>query len=500
MDDQTPQLVNLLVVAVLILANGFFVAAEFATLGSSSAKLKAAEEREKSGTITGIWLVGKLDVVLASTQLGITVCTLLLGWFGIRAFAQSFERAFMFYGLALDHAVYHPLSVILSLILVALLHVIFAELVIKSVALRYPEQTLRLLSGPMVIVAQLFRPFLFVITGCGNWILKLAGTSIPAKFDRCPSVSELSLLVSQSREDGVFGKEEEKMLRGVFGFSDTIAREIMTPRTDLVAVSVNASYAEVVQTIVETGLSRFPVKGEEIDNIVGVLLVKDLFGPIPEGQIEAVKNFSLARVMREPYFIPGTKPIDDLLSEFKRRKTHMAIVLDEHGGVDGLVTLEDVIEEIVGDIFDESDETEHSIVVEENGDVLVDGGTLVADLNERFSLAIPEGDYDTIAGFIFTSLGRMTKVGDQILISSSGTVQVNGSDSTHGNNETTQESVPNSTEGAEEESAAENPNELPNALITVEKVESNRIETVRLKTMPVAEHPEPQPLGEASES
>jgi len=290
------------------------------------------------------------------------------------------------------------------------------------------------------------------------------------------------------------------MLRGIFGFSDTIAREIMTPRTDLVAISRNASFDEVMSCVAETGLSRFPVKGEEIDNIVGLLLVKDLFRFIPQRPGEAVQGFSVAGLMREPFFIPGTKPIDELLNEFKRRKVHMAVVLDEHGGVDGVVTLEDVIEEIVGDIYDESDEPAHDLVVEENGDVIVDGGMLVADLNDRFSFAIPEGDYDTIAGFIFTSLGRMTKVGDQIVISTSGAVHTNGADAALNPAEITAEGAQDAAESGNGRADHDEANaDLPKSVITVEKVESNRIEMVRLKNLLPVQIIEPPAETEASE-
>lgn len=499
MNDNLPFAASLFVVIALIFLNAFFVAAQFSILNSHSTKMKMANGKKSRRERAAIWLIGKLDLSLSATQLGITTTSLLLGWYAITIFSQWFIGLFSYLGVSSSEYFAIPLALVLACVVIVFFHTILGELVAKSLAIRYPEQTLQLLSGTIVFFTQITRPVLFLITGGANLLLRLFKTSIPAKSERFHSVSELSLLVSQSTESGVIDKDEEKMLRGVFGFSDTVAREVMTPRTDLVAVDVAATFAEIIDSIVETGLSRFPVKDGEIDNILGVLLAKDVLAFVPEVGSSRTDNFSVRRIMREPYFIPGTKPVDDLLNEFKHRKIHMAIVLDEHGGVDGVVTLEDVIEEIVGDIFDESDVSEQAIVVEQNGDVIVDGGTLVSDLNERFSLTIPEGDYDTIAGFVFSSLGRMTKVGDQILISGSGMVQVNGpapmsvlerasgDNAEHGN--------AHSSGGLDDEAVAD----PPNALITVEKVESHRIESVRLKQFEYGEDPETDSSEPASQ-
>jgi CBS domain containing-hemolysin-like protein len=248
----------------------------------------------------------------------------------------------------------------------------------------------------------------------------------------------------------------------------------MTPRTDLVIIPHDSTFDQVLSVVTKSGFSRFPVIGDGgVDDILGIVLARDLLAFTPEYLASGGRHFDLRRLLRECYFIPGTKPIDDLLNELKRRKIHMAIVLDEHGGVDGAVTLEDLIEEIVGDIYDESDIADKEVVFEEGGDALIDGGLLVADVNERFSLTIPEGDYDTIAGFIFSTLGRMSVTGDKIVLVKQGVVSIND--------------VP--IDGVTKDDTPEQPEEPRNGVaedsptvteLTVERVSGNRIETVRI--------------------
>jgi CBS domain containing-hemolysin-like protein len=234
--------------------------------------------------------------------------------------------------------------------------------------------------------------------------------------------SEFAKLVSAKESSGDFDKEDERMLKGVIGLSNTVAREIMTPRTDLVTVQLKDELAEVCSIVTENNFSRYPVVDQNVDNVVGILLAKDLLPYLSvQNVIRSPEEFSVSKVMREPYFISQNKPVDDLLNEFKKQKLHIAIILDEHGGVDGIVTLEDLLEEIVGDIFDESDEFEEEIV-ENEGVVIVDGGVLVCDLNAEYKFGIPEDkNYDTVAGFLYNALGRVPENGDFIDVQNSET-------------------------------------------------------------------------------
>lgn len=499
METNSSVLLDLVFILLLVVLNAFFVAVQFSILHSHPSSLKQKERKKNRSSRMALWLRTRLDLSLAATQLGTTISYLLIGWFAIDVCGSLFQRLIGQLGLPLEKAYLTILAIVFGFFFVVFVQVVIGELVGKSLAVRFPDKTLKFLSGPTALFVQIIRPVSYLLIGATNVVLKLFRTSIPAKSERFPSVSELSMLVSRSTEQGIFDKDEEEMLRGIFGFSDTVAREVMTPRTDLLSIDVEAGFEELMQVIVETGFSRFPVKEGEIDNIVGILLVKDLLLYLSEDISTKIAEFDIRKVMREPYYIPGTKPIDDLLNEFKKRKNHLAIVLDEHGGVDGVVTLEDLLEEIVGDIFDESDVSEQAVVVEKNGDVVVDGGMLVTDLNERFQLMIPEGDYDTIAGFIFTSLGRMAKSGDQVLLKGLGDVEVDGV--VLGKNGSDKIDAPAEHLNGFEDIADEH--ELSSggvlAEIIVEKVESNRIELVRLRFPAKVEELEPSTASKASQ-
>jgi CBS domain containing-hemolysin-like protein len=501
MDDIFSYVTQITTILGLALANGIFAAAEYAIVSASEARLRSSEDGSRRRTKAALWLIDRLDRSLSATQVGITVSTLLLGWVATRlALSKSTGLLIHVVPNAEPNTVI-VLSMLLGLGAVVLCHVGLGELVAKSIALRYPEQTLRVLAGPLFLFVQLCRPFSFVSVGLANLVLRPFGTSVPATFDRVQSIADLSALVSHGGETGAFDEDEHNMLRGVVGFSETVAREVMTPRTDLASIEAEASLPEVLRTIVDSGFSRFPVRGSDIDDIKGILLVKDLLPTLAKGQGADNSRFVLERVLREPYFIPGTKPIDDLLNEFKQRKLHMAIVLDEHGGVDGVVTLEDLLEEIVGDIYDESDIPETDASYGEDGALVVDGGILVTDLNERFGFTIPEGHYDTIAGFIFTSLGRIPERGDYVWISADGEIS-----QLYDENgvllalpdENTREGGGLSENGNNADSASQVTDFIPEIRVVVDKMEAHRIESVRMERLESDEQSEPQSEYEAS--
>ena len=468
----------------LVFLNGYFVACEFALVRSLSSKLRSPELRNKFGTKPALKLLDSMDESISTTQLGITIASLVLGWFGEKKLHALLSDALLYWGAPVDNTTTHAISTLVALSLVTFLHVVLGELVAKSIALRFPETTLRVIAPTMIGFQKLLTPFVWMMNGSASMFLGIFGIHTELEGERVHSTGELAMLIAKSGEKGVLDKDEEEMLQGIFHFSETIAREVMTPRTDLVTVQVKSTFQETIQIISHSGFSRFPVINGSIDKVVGVVLSRDLL-PVVERYVgPSAKKFSVTDIMREPYFIPGTKSINDLLKEFKQRKLHMAIVLDEHGGIDGAVTLEDLIEEIVGDIFDESDAIENDIMMDEgSGDFLVDGGVSVDDINEQFQLSIPEGEYDTIAGFVMSSLGRVPKEGEHIKISSTGLpiLEPENSDAGIDQNATNAESLQNQS-GSEDESM---PNLLqPAAIITVESVIGNRIDTIRIQQQP----------------
>jgi CBS domain containing-hemolysin-like protein len=432
MDPYLHFLTGFSLVLLLVFLNFYFVAAEFALVRSRPTKLRGPEEGGKFGTKSALKLITDLDLSLSATQLGITIASLVLGWYGEEVVAEfiihllnTFIPLLVSENIVLSHTLAHGIATAFALITVTVLHVVIGELAAKSLAIRFPESTLRILSPALVILNSLFSPLIFLLNGAANLFLSLFGLRTVAESERVLSSTELSMLVSTSSQYGVLDQVEAEMMKGIFSFSETVAREIMSPRTDMITIPVTANLDEVIQIIAQSGLSRFPVVGGNIDDVRGVLLSRDIIASIPAGLSK--DTFDVKRLMRKVYFIPGTKPIDDLLSELRAKTTHMAIVLDEHGGVDGLVTMEDIIEEIVGDIFDESDQKQEEIRVQANGEFLIDGGVLVSDANERLSLRIALGDYDTMAGFVFSVLGRIAVLNDKILISKTGEVlEING--------------------------------------------------------------------------
>jgi CBS domain containing-hemolysin-like protein len=479
MDSILPFLTDLFFVAALIAVNGFFVATEFALIRSHITKLKVPELQKKFGTASALTMIKDLDFSLSSTQLGITVASLLLGWWGELTLSRAFLSVAAALALPLSEIIAHAIATIVALAIVTALHVIIGELAAKSVAIRYPEETLRFLAPFMRVLSGTFRPCIYILNESANLFLRIFGLRTVAESERAHSSNELSLLIEQSSEHGVIDKNEEEMLKGIFGFSETVAREIMTPRTDLITIPVSSTFEEALAIISRSGFSRFPITGENIDDIKGLLLSRDMLAAVPEYMKSGGKVFHLEALMRECYFVPGTKPIDDLLNELKRRKIHMAIVLDEHGGVDGAITLEDILEEIVGDIYDESDAPPHDVVIQDDGDILFDGGLLVEDVNERFGLTIPVGDYDTVAGFMLSALGRKSKPGDKVTLRGKHIVAVNN----------------RVLDLNGHQDGAANFERLE-AILTVETVEGNRIETIRVKKIELA----PPPSEEDKES
>ena len=469
-------------VLLLVMLNGYFVATEFALVRSLASKLRTGSLRDRFGSKAAIQLLDNLDESISTTQLGITVASLVLGWFGEQKFHHLFSSVFEQLQFDISSVTVHTAATILSLSLVTFMHVVLGELVAKSIAIRYPETALRVVAPALVAMMKVAKPFVIVMNKSANMCLAIFGIVTELEGERVHTTAELAMMIAKSGEKGELDKDEEEMLQGIIQFSETIAREVMTPRTDLVTVSIKATFQETIQIISQSGFSRFPVIDGSIDKVVGVLLSRDLLPAVERYVGPSAKKFLVKDILREPYFIPGTKSINDLLKEFKARKLHMAIVLDEHGGVDGAVTLEDLLEEIVGDIFDESDAVENDIVVDEgSGDIIVDGGVAVDDINEQFELAIPEGEYDTIAGFIMSSLGRVPTVGESIAITAQGLPILHGqsADGTHG-------AVAANGEGIEASNASEegSVNEsflVPSAILIVESLAGNRIEAVRIQ-------------------
>lgn len=280
--------------------------------------------------------------------------------------------------------------------------------VAKALVVANPERYLTFLSPVCSLAAILCVPLRAVVELISRRLFELFRITPSVERGMAISADEISEIVELSGEAGELEEDEIEMLQGVFGFSDTLVREVMTPRADIAAISINTQLGDAVRTFIEEGFSRLLVYGDDLDDVQGVILAKDLMPLL----LEAEQNFNLKALLRPPHLAAAEQPIDDLLQQFRAEANHFAVVLDEHGGVQGIVTMEDLIEEIVGEIFDEFDDPEQEVTETRTGELLIDGGMALDDLNDEYDFNFPEGEYDTVAGFVIHMLGRIPKRGE----------------------------------------------------------------------------------------
>jgi CBS domain containing-hemolysin-like protein len=363
--------------------------------------------------------------VLSASQLGVTLASLGLGWIAEKTLADIFEQAFARLPFAIEVSLSVTIAGIVAYTILTYLHVVLGELTPKAAALNHPERFATFLAPPLLLFGWVMSPFIWVLNRSANGILHAFGQSTASMNETVHSPEELRLLVEQAQESGSLERSDAKMLGAVFEFSEKNAREVMTPRTEIIAFPVDATLPEVLKIVEESGVSRYPIYNETIDDIIGMVLAKDLLRvliPAAARAADAAQNggpieFSLRDMMRPVHMIPGSREVEDVLADFKRLKIHMAIVLDEYGGTAGVITMEDLLEEIVGEILDEYDTSEDSDapVQTRAGETVVPGSTNIGELNERFALDIPEDDATTLGGYVFGVLGRLPQPGDRVI-------------------------------------------------------------------------------------
>lgn len=405
MDISTAGL-GVLAVLVLVFANGFFVAAEFALVTVRKTRIDQMIAEGHRGARTVRRALNDPDSYIAATQLGITMASLALGWVGEPALAALFEPLFAVFGERMSQVTAHTISVILSFSLITALHIVLGELAPKTVALQQSERVSLLVAKPTEIFMRVFWPFISLLNGLGNMVVRSFGLKPPSGHSLVHSEEELKMLVTASQEAGVIEEEEEQMLHRVFAFSDLTAGQIMVPRTEMVALPVDASPAEAAEVAARGGHARLPVYRKDIDDVIGILNVADLFHLVTQGRPPA----DLSAVVREAFAVPETLTADDLLSEMRARGSSVAIVIDEFGGTAGLVTFAGLMERIVGGPQGGPDAR---ITVLADGSALIDGLALVADVNAQFGMHVDEEAYNTLGGYVLGRLGRRARVGDR---------------------------------------------------------------------------------------
>jgi magnesium and cobalt exporter, CNNM family len=403
-------LFRLLSIGVLLLLNGFFVAAEFALVRSRRTRLEAMTRTGDRMARLALKAAGNLSRVLSASQLGITLTSLGIGWVAEASVGTVLHGWFSNLPVAIDVSVRVSIASAIALIAVTYLHVVFGELAPRGAALNHPEKFARWLAPPLLVFAWLVTPFIAVLNHSSQALLRLFGQRADLSEESVHSPEELLMIVEQSEERGALPTQDATLIEGVFEFSEKNAREVMTPRTEVVGIPTEATLDEAMAIVEESAFSRYPVFEDSIDNIVGLVLAKDLLRVLrnpPPG-------FVIGSIMREVHVVPGSREVEEVLADFKRLKEHFAVVLDEFGGTAGIVTMEDLLEEIVGEILDEYDEPEPAEAVSRAGEIVIPGTTNIGELNERYGLAVPDEDYTTIGGFIFGSLGRLPAIGDRV--------------------------------------------------------------------------------------
>ncbi len=405
-------LARLGIVAVLVLANAFFVAAEFALVSARRTRIEAMIRRGDAKAKLARRAILALDRYISGTQLGITLASLGLGWVGEPAIARLIEAIFAPLPGPLAGIATHGVAATIAFLCLTFLHIVLGELAPRALALIYPEATSKWLAGPLIAFTVATNPFIWVLKESANLVLRLFGERAPTALERLHSPEELRMLVDQSAKAGKLDRDDARLLAGVFEFSEKTAREVMTPRTEMVTLDLDASLPDAADQIAKARRSRYPVARASLDDIVGIVHAKDVLAALRAAGPPA----TLAELMRPVHFVPGSREVEDVLADMKLMRAHMVIVLDEFGGTAGLVTMEDLLEEIVGQIYDEYDRPapgRPSGVALPPGSALP-GNLTLDEVNARCGLALASEDYTTLGGFLFGKLGRLPKAGDRI--------------------------------------------------------------------------------------
>jgi len=411
MDDLSTALLQLLAVILLVGANGFVVAAEFSLVSVRRTRIAELVASGNTSAEAVQKAISNPDRVIAATQLGITIASLGLGWIGEPALAHWIEPLVNLFPADIQPEVSRSISAGISFAVITFLHVVVGELAPKSIALQDPERTSLVVARPTLWTEWLFKPIILLLNGTGNALLRLMGVKPASGHELVHSVNELKMLVTASAESGVVEEEESEMLHAIFDFGELLVRQVMIPRTEIIAVEADMPLDEVIRLVTENSFTKLPVYEGDLDQILGILHVKDLLRLItqPDKQHDTARSLA-----RDTLYVPETLSVNQLLQQFRTNRQHIAIVMDEYGGTAGLVTLEDLLEEIVGEVHDPFEDETPEIQTLPDGTIVIDGLMLIEDVNHHLSLNLIDPHYDTIAGYVMGKLGRIPKTGDVI--------------------------------------------------------------------------------------
>ncbi len=397
----------------LIVANAFFVSAEFSLVAARRSRIHERAETGDKKAKQALRAIQSLDRSIAATQLGITLASVGLIWIAEPAVAALLQSAFG--GAQSEAAVVasHAFAVTLTFVGIVALQVVFGQLIPKAIALNHPINTSRWVAAPLMLFATVTGPLLLLLNRTTTRILRLVGLRQLSEGDEMYDAQEILTLVKRSQESGHFDTQDVQLIKGVLEFTEKAARDVMTPRTEVIALEATLSVEEAAARVAEEGRSRYPVIRESLDDIIGIVHAKQILSNLPSAKYQEMEA-----IMQDAFFVPGSREIEDLLADMQRLKRHMAIVLDEYGGTAGIVTMEDLIEEIVGEIEDEYDEPEVELEPSEHATTL-QGSMEIDEANERFGFEIDSDHYTTVGGYVFGALGHLPRVGDRISVKNS---------------------------------------------------------------------------------
>ncbi len=408
MDTGIGQSVLLLGLAfILVLLNGFFVLSEFSIVKIRASRLEELVKLGRPNAKLALGMTQKLDSYLSATQLGITLSSLALGWIGEPAFAQLLEFLFgnLFSG---NPTLLHTVSFVIAFTIITLLHVVMGELIPKSIAIAKTEGAVLKVAAPLHFFWVLFFPLIKTFDFLSAFFLKRMGIHPASESETAHSEEELKFIVRESVRGGVLDTVEEEIIKNAVDFSDTTAKEIMTPRKDIICLIADKSYEENLAIVKQSNHTRYPYCEGGKDSIIGMIHIRDLF----ENELSKDNKTDLSKLVREMIIVPETASISDILAKMNRRQIHTALVLDEYGGTAGLLTMEDIIEEIMGDISDEHDFKTEECKQIDDITFEFDGMASLEDSGDRIGINYDDEELVTVGGYVFNLLGRLPAVGD----------------------------------------------------------------------------------------
>ena len=405
-------LLKLAAIVLLVATNGFFVASEFALVSVRRARLESRAAAGSKNARAALRLLDNPTIFISAVQFGITLASLALGWIGEPTVALLLEPiASSIASEGRAGYVAHGMAIVIAFSFITFMHIVFGELMPKMVALERAERIALFCSRPLELFAKAFGAPLWIFNSVGAFLGRLIGLKSTLDHAAVYTETELRQLIDVARDSGYLRAEERRLIHRVFEFSDTLVREAMVPRTEMAAINSDCSLEQITKAFQQHSYSRLAVYKDSLDNVMGFLHSKDVmpFLLCPE-------KFGLEEVLQPPLYVVDTARLEDVLRQMQKAKSHFGFVVDEHGGLEGIITLEDLLEEIVGDISDEHDEeVNEQIVAAGDNQYLLAGGLAVRDLNRRLKLSLPESEsYTTIAGFLMTEAGHMLKPGDKV--------------------------------------------------------------------------------------